>query len=61
MMNCRGNFWTADQIRAALERCEAETALLESTGVEDVTVRRQGIETLRALMRETEGEHERIA
>lgn len=59
MMNYHGDFWTADQIGAAIERCEAETALLESVGAEDVTHRRQGINALRALMRESDGDHER--
>lgn len=59
MTNYRGKFWTADQIGAAIERCEAETALLESVGAEDVTCRRQGINALCALMRESEGDHER--
>lgn len=46
--------WTSECLCAALERCEAETALLESAGVEDTVSRRQGINTLRALLRESE-------
>ena len=46
--------WTRAMLRAALERCEAETALLEAAGAEDTVSRRQGINTLRALLRESE-------
>lgn len=47
--------WTPEYLRNAIQRCEAETDWLERAGLaEDMTSRRQGINTLRALLREVE-------
>lgn len=48
--------WTAEQLRAAIERCEAETEKMIQDGAkpEDIYHRRHGIETLREMLRRAE-------